>query len=79
MEEKALPAAALRNTVSNPDYIAIDANRHRLELTSRTGAIEMGLDLADTVVPGNSLEKMLCHQLAATHRATMQLTVRLIR
>jgi hypothetical protein len=79
MEEKALPPAALRNTVSNPDYVAIDASRHRLELASRTGALEMGLDLADTVEAGNSLEKMISHQMAATHRATSQMMVCLNR
>jgi hypothetical protein len=79
MEEKALPAAALRNTVGNPDYVAVDASRHRLELASRTGSLEMGADLADTIEAGNSLEKMLAHQMAATHRATMQMIVRLNR
>jgi hypothetical protein len=79
IEAKALPADALRNTVANPDYVAIDANRHRLELASRTGTLEMGTDLADTVEAGNSLEKMLAHQMAATHRAGMQFMVRLNR
>jgi hypothetical protein len=73
MEEQALPPAALRNTVANPDYVAIDASRHRLELASRTGALEMGLDLADTVEASNSVERMISHQMAATHRATMHM------
>ena len=46
---------------------AIDASRHHLELASRNGALEMGLELADTVTAGNSPEKMICHQLAITH------------
>jgi hypothetical protein len=79
MEKDSLPARELRNTVKDPSFVTIDANRHRLELASRTGALEMGLDLADTVQAENSLEKMLCHQLAATHRATMQIFVRLNR
>jgi hypothetical protein len=79
MEKGSLPARELRNTVKDPSFVTIDANRHRLELASRAGALEMGLDLADTVQAGNSLEKMLCHQLAATHRVTMQMFFRLNR
>ena len=78
-EANAAPAAVLRNTVADPDCVAVDASLHRLELARRTGALELGVDLADTVQAGNSLEKMLCYQLAATHRATAHMTVRLNR
>ena len=54
----------LRDTVSSPDYVSVDASRDRLELAQEAGALETGLDLADTVAAQNSLEKMLAHQMA---------------
>jgi hypothetical protein len=32
----------------------------------------MGVDAADSIQAGNSLEKMLAHQLAAAHRTAME-------
>ena len=43
------------------------------------GALELGLDLAETIQADNSLEKMLAHQLAATHRSTMKMMAQLNR
>ena len=42
-------SVALRNTVADPDYVAADASRDRLDLLHETGALELGLDAADTV------------------------------
>ena len=55
----------LRDTVTNPDYVAVDASRDRLALANLAGVLELALDASDTVVPKNSLEKMLVHQMAA--------------
>ncbi|WP_394887463.1 hypothetical protein ACG873_21570 [Mesorhizobium sp. AaZ16] len=66
-------ALALKNTVDNPDYVAADASRNRLELASRAGVLETALDAADTINAQNSLEKMLAHQMAAVHRSAMVL------
>jgi hypothetical protein len=33
----------------------------------------MGVDAANAIQAGNSLEKMLAHQLAAAHKATMEM------
>ena len=69
----------LRNTVENPDYIATDASRDRLELLNDAGALGLGLDLADTISAENSLEKMLAHQMAAAHHSAMKMTEQLNR
>jgi hypothetical protein len=37
------------STVDRPDCVAIEASRDRLELADKAGALEMGLDLADTI------------------------------
>ena len=67
-------ALALLNTVDNPDLVSADASRYRLELANQAGVLETALDAADTIGAQNSLEKMLAHQLAAMHQATMKLT-----
>ena len=46
----------------------------RLELADKAGALEMGLDLADTIQADNSMEKMLVHQMAAVHNSAMRMT-----
>jgi hypothetical protein len=72
-------ALQFQNTVRNPDYVAVDASRDRLELAHAAGALEAGLDLADSIQAENSLEKMLAHQLAAAHRATMKMAAQVNR
>jgi hypothetical protein len=67
-------ALEFADTVQRPDYVTVDASRDRLELANAAGALEMGLDVADTIGAENSLEKMLAHQLAAAHRSTMKMT-----
>ena len=55
--------------------MAIEASRDRLELADKVaGALEMGLDLADTIQADNSMEKMLVHQMAAVHNSAMRMT-----
>jgi hypothetical protein len=70
-------APALRSTVEDPSFVTADASRDRLELLQQAGALELGLDAAETVGAADSLEKMLAHQLAALHRSTLRLTVQL--
>jgi hypothetical protein len=67
-------ALEYRNTVDRPDCVAIEASRDRLELADKAGALEMGLDLADTIQADNSMEKMLVHQMAAAHNSAMRMT-----
>src|SRR4029077_15042571 len=67
-------ALEYRSTVAGPDYVAIEASRDRLELADKAGALEMGLDLADTIQADNSMEKMLVHQMAAVHNSAMRMT-----
>ena len=54
--------------------MAVDASRDRLALAHLAGVLELALDASDTVVPKNSLEKMLVHQMAVLHRQTMKLS-----
>jgi hypothetical protein len=72
-------ALVLRNTVEHPHYVTADAGRDRLDLASKAGVLEMALDVVETIEAQNSLEKMLAHQLAAAHHASMAMTAQLNR
>lgn len=67
------------DTVAAPDYVSVDASRDRLELANAAGALESGLDLADTIGAQNSAEKMLAHQMAAVHRTSMTMLAQVNR
>ncbi len=66
-------APYFRNTTEDPDYVAAGASRDRIELAHEANALEMALDIADTVGATNSVERMLAHQLGAAHHGTMKL------
>lgn len=53
----------------NQNMLTATASRERLELTGN--ALTLAVDAADSIQPRNSLEKMLAHQLAASHRLGM--------
>lgn len=63
----------LCNTMATPGIVALDASRERLELLNQLGTdcTAMGLDVSQTIQAGHSLEKMLGHQLALTHKLSM--------
>jgi hypothetical protein len=56
--------------------INVIASELRLDLAAcvRSCAAELAVDAAESVRAANSLEKMLCHQMAAAHCAAMKLT-----
>jgi hypothetical protein len=60
------------DTMTIPDGPAVEASFERTRLLLKGRVAAMGLDAADSIQAGNSLEKMLAHQLAATHRAVME-------
>ena len=66
------------DTLQNPNMISVVASEHRLDLAACVGSrvAESAIDAAQSAQAGNSLEKMLCHQMAAIHRAAMKLIAR---
>lgn len=63
-------------TVEDPDLVNVEASRDRLELTADANCLALAADAAETIRAGNSLEKMLAHQMAAAHSASMRLIAR---
>ena len=67
----------LRDTVTNPDYVTVDASLERLSLANQANVLEMALDAADSISAKNSLEKMLVHQMTVLHRSAMKMSIRM--
>ena len=67
---------ALLNTLAKPDLIAIDASEDRVALAHQADILSPALDTAVSAQATSSIEKMLCHQLAATHALGMKLLAR---
>jgi hypothetical protein len=70
--------AHIVNTLKNPNMINISASELRVDLAACvwSQAAEAALDAAESAGAENSLEKMLCHQMAVMHCAAMKLTSR---
>ena len=80
-----LPKPALRGTggelcksgmeraAKEPDYVALEASLERVRLVAECGAFDLALDLAETIQPKDASEQMLAHQLAAAHKAALDL------
>lgn len=71
--EDAAEKPGLALTVEDPDGVTVDASRDRLDLTADAHCLALAADAAETIRAENSLEKMLAHQMAAAHAASMRL------
>lgn len=65
------------STLAEPTTISVDASEHRASAATKAGVLSAALDAAESVDARNSLEKMIAHQVAATHHAGMELLGRL--
>jgi hypothetical protein len=63
----------LESTLREPDLLSAQASQQRAELLERAGVLELGIEAAQQLQAGNSIEQMLTHQMAAAHRRAMTL------
>ena len=59
--------------MKEPDRVALEASTERVRLVDECGAFNLALDLTETIKPKNASEQMLAHQLAAAHKAALDL------
>jgi hypothetical protein len=60
------------DTVERPDAVTAAASMDRLKLTDEgISCVALAVDAAETIQAKNSIEKMLAHQLAASHKLAM--------
>ncbi len=64
------------DTLENPSMVSVIASEQRVDLAACVWPrmVESAVDAAVSAQAANSLEKMLCHQLAAAHFVAMKLT-----
>ena len=65
------------DTLATPNIISVDASEHRASLAARAQVLSLSLDTQETAQADNSIEKMICHQLAALHTLGMEEVIRL--
>ena len=67
--------AFVKNTLKSPDSTAVEASLARTDLLLQTNTdiTALAVDAANSISAANSFEKMLAHQLAASHDLTMKL------
>jgi hypothetical protein len=65
----------LIDTLQNPSMVNVIASEYRIDLAAYIDSrvAELAIDAAESAQAANSLEKMLCHQMAAAHRAAMKM------
>jgi len=71
-----IPRITMVDTLAVPDVISVDASEQRAMGAHRAGVLSAALDTAKSARASNSIEKMLCHQLAAVHHAGIEMLVR---
>jgi hypothetical protein len=57
----------------DPTTVAIGASGRRSQAAERVDVLEAALDASTSAQASNSIEKMLCHQMAAAHFTAMRL------
>jgi len=61
----------LELTLREPNLLNLEASKQRSDLIERAGVLALGIETANDSVATGSLQKMLCHQLAAAHRRAL--------
>jgi hypothetical protein len=65
--------ANLVDTLEHPNMITVEASEQRTSDLMHVDILAPGLDAVVTAGATNSLEKMLCHQVAAAHHVAMRM------
>jgi len=65
--------ARIVETLEHPNSISVGASIDRTSAALRAGVLEPAIDASVSAQAANSIEKMLCHQMAAIHFSAMRL------
>jgi hypothetical protein len=69
--------ARIVDTLEHPSSISVGASIDRTSAALGAGLLEAAVDAAVSAQASNSIEKMLCHQMAGAHFTAMRLLERL--
>jgi len=70
--EAAASPGYLRDTLANPDLIAIESSEMRGKLLLTNDVVALGIDVANTIGASNTLEKLLAHEIALAHKIAFE-------
>jgi len=78
---RSCPSCYLIDTLQNPSMVSVIASEYRVDLAAYIDSrvAELAVDTAQSAQAANSAEKMLCHQMAAAHRAAMKMLGQSVR
>ncbi len=62
----------MQDTLADPDLPALDSSRTRGQLLEANDITALGIDVANTVQAGNTVEKLLAHQVALAHKIAFE-------
>lgn len=63
----------LEDALNRPDAVAMEASIERMGLAEISGVFNLALDAAETIKAKDATEQMLAHQMAAAHKAALDL------
>ena len=66
----------LKDTLIDPDLVAIEASEARGHLLKMNDALSLGVDLSNTVQAANTAEKLISHEIAVAHKVAMEQAMR---
>jgi len=70
--EAATSPGYLKDTLVNPDLIAIESSETRGRLLVNNDIAALGIDVANTIGAANTLEKLLAHEIALAHKVACE-------
>jgi hypothetical protein len=62
----------LRDTLIDPDLIAIESSNSRGQMLHANDIVALGIDVANTAGASNTHEKLIAHQIALAHKVAME-------
>ena len=68
-----MSAPGIFDTVKRADMVTLQASHERIGIADEAGVFNLAFDAADAIKARDSVENMLAHQLAASHKHAMKL------
>ena len=63
----------LENALTSPDLLNLEATIQRTDLADKAGVFDLAIEAAESSNAHGSVQKMLCHQMAAAHKHALRL------
>lgn len=68
---ESMGAFGLESILREPDLVNLGASSQRMELLDKAGVLELGVETSHLLSAKGPIQQMLCHQLAALHKCSL--------